>query len=327
MRSAKIRRPRGASLVAGVLGSILVAGFVVAAISARADAGDGDPAGTSAAANELTIPKAIVLGVVEGITEYLPISSTGHLTVTEQLLDIGQTDATRDVTKSYTVIIQIGAIFAVIGLYWRRLRDMLLGIAGRSPTGRSTFVVLALAFIPAAFFGVVFGDTIQEELFGTGPVAAAWIVGGIAILVFVRVFRRPPEVGIRLEEIGARQALAIGLAQALALWPGVSRSLVTIVAALLVGLTLPAAVEFSFLLGLATLSAASLYEIAKHGSEVIDTFGWVSPIVGVVAAFVAAVLAIKWLVDYLNHHDLSIFGYYRIVVGVLALVLLATNTI
>ena len=99
------------------------------------------------------------------------------------------------------------------------------------------------------------------------------------------------------------------------MWPGVSRSLVTIVAALLVGLTLPAAVEFSFLLGLATLSAASLYEMAKHGSEVIDTFGWVSPIVGIIAAFVAAVIAIKWLVDYLNHHDLSIFGYYRIVVG------------
>jgi undecaprenyl-diphosphatase len=275
----------------------------------------------------LTIPKAIVLGVVEGITEYLPISSTGHLTVTEQLLDIGQTDATRDVTKSYTVIIQIGAIFAVIGLYWRRLRDMLLGIAGRSPTGRSTLVALVLAFIPAAVFGLMFGDTIQEELFGTGPVAAAWILGGIAILVFVRVFRRPADVGIRLEEIGARQALVIGLAQALALWPGVSRSLVTIVAALLVGLTLSAAVEFSFLLGLATLSAASLYEIAKSGSEVIDTFGWVSPIVGIVAAFVAAVLAIKWLVDYLNHHDLSIFGYYRIVVGVVALVLLATNTI
>ena len=171
------------------------------------------------------------------------------------------------------------------------------------------------------------GDTIQQELFGTGPVAAAWIVGGIAILVFVRVFRRPPNVGIRIEEIGARQAIVIGLAQALALWPGVSRSLVTIVAALLVGLTLPAAVEFSFLLGLATLSAASLYEIAKHGSEVIDAFGWVSPIVGIVAAFIAAVLAIKWLVDYLSNHDLSIFGYYRIVVGVLALVLLATHTV
>ena len=316
-------RLHGTRAAVVVLGLMLLAGFVVAARSARADAAGG----TTATANELTVPKAIVLGVVEGITEYLPISSTGHLTVTEQLLDVGQTDATRDVTKSYTVIIQIGAIFAVIGLYWRRLVDMLRGIAGRSTTGRRMLLALTLAFIPAAAFGLVLGDTIQEQLFGSGPVAAAWIVGGIAILVFVRVFRRPPDAGIRLEEIGARQALIIGLAQVLALWPGVSRSLVTIVAALLVGLTLPAAVEFSFLLGLATLSAASLYEVGKHGSEVIDTFGWVSPIVGIVAAFVAAVIAIKWLVEYLKQHDLSIFGYYRIVVGVLVLVLIATNTI
>jgi undecaprenyl-diphosphatase len=325
MRTTRGGQLRGVRLVAVAFGMILVVGFVVAAHSARANAGDGSS--TTPAANELTVPKAIVLGVVEGITEYLPISSTGHLTVTEQLLDVGQTDATRDVTKSYTVIIQIGAIFAVIGLYWRRLRDMLQGIAGRNAPGRRTFFALVLAFIPAAVFGVVFGDTIQEHLFGTGPVAAAWIVGGIAILVFVRLFRSPPDAGLRLEEMSGRQALIIGLAQAVALWPGVSRSLVTIVAALIVGLTLSAAVEFSFLLGLATLSAASLYEVVRHGSEVIDTFGWVSPIVGILAAFVAAVIAIKWLVDYLNHHDLSIFGYYRIVVGVAVLVLLATNTI
>jgi undecaprenyl-diphosphatase len=307
-----------------VVGVFLVAGLAVASLAVRAGATTG---AASAAANELTVPKAIVLGVVEGVTEFLPISSTGHLTVSEQLLDVGQTDATRDVTKSYTVIIQIGAIFAVIGLYWGRIVDMLRGIAGRSESGRRTLLALVLAFLPAAAFGLVLGDTIQEQLFGSGPVAAAWIVGGIAILVFVRVFRRPPDQGTRLEDLGARQALVIGLAQALALWPGVSRSLVTIVAALLVGLTLPAAVEFSFLLGLATLSAASLYEIAKHGSEVIDTFGWVSPIVGIVAAFVAAVLSIKWLVGYLSRHDLSIFGWYRIVVGVLVLVLLATHAL
>lgn len=324
MQTTKLPWLRRARVVAVTVGVILAAGLVLATLASRANAGDGT---TGAAASELTVPKAIVLGVVEGVTEYLPISSTGHLTVTEHLLDVGGTNATRDVTKSYTVIIQIGAIFAVIGLYWGRLVEMLQGVSGRNPAGRRMFLALVLAFLPAAGLGLVLGDTIQQHLFGTGPVAAAWIVGGIAILVFVRVFGRAPHVGVRLEEIGARQALIIGFAQALALWPGVSRSLVTIVAALLVGLTLPAAVEFSFLLGLATLSAASLYEMAKHGSEVIDTFGWVSPIVGIIAAFVAAVIAIKWLVGYLNKHDLSIFGYYRIVVGVLALVLIATNTI
>ncbi len=327
METTRHSRHRGIQHVAVVVGVIFVAGLALAALATRANAGDGATGAANTAANELTIPKAIVLGVVEGVTEYLPISSTGHLTVTEKLLDVGQTDATRDVTKSYTVIIQIGAILAVVGLYWGRLVGMLQGVTGRNPAGRRLLLALILAFLPAAAFGLVLGDTIQQQLFGTGPVAAAWIVGGIGILVFVRVFRRPPNVGLRLEEIGPRHAIIIGLAQSLALWPGVSRSLVTIVAALLVGLALPAAVEFSFLLGLATLSAASLYEIAKHGSEVIDAFGWVSPIVGIVAAFIAAVIAIKWLVDYLSKHDLSIFGYYRIVVGVLALVLLATHTI
>lgn len=281
----------------------------------------------AAATNELTVPKAIVLGIVEGLTEYLPVSSTGHLTVTERLLDIGQTDATRSVTNSYTVIIQIGAILAVLLLYWSRVTNMVAGIAGRSPGGRRLFLAIVVAFVPAAIIGVGLGDPIQDRLFGAGPVAAAWIVGGVAILVYVWRFEPPRESGASLDELGLRQALIIGVAQAVALWPGVSRSLVTIVAAVLVGLTLAAAVEFSFLLGLATLSAASSYEIARHGSDVVDAFGWVSPLVGIIASFAAAAIAIKWMVGYLQRHDLSIFGWYRIAIGLATVALLATDTI
>ncbi|HZJ26589.1 MAG TPA: undecaprenyl-diphosphate phosphatase [Acidimicrobiia bacterium] len=277
--------------------------------------------------NELTIANAIVLGIVEGVTEYLPISSTGHLTVAERLLDIGQTGATRSVTTSYTVIIQIGAILAVLLLYWSRIADMAAGIVGRSVRGRHLFLALVVAFIPAGIIGFAFSDPIQDRLFGAGPVAAAWIVGGVAILVYVWHLEPPAGAGVPLDQLSLRQALIIGVAQAVALWPGVSRSLVTIVAAVLVGLTLAAAVEFSFLLGLATLSAASSYEIVRNGSEVIDAFGWVSPLVGIVASFVAAAIAIKWMVGYLQRHDLSIFGWYRIAIGLVTVVLLVTNTI
>ena len=130
-----------------------------------------------------------------------------------------------------------------------------------------------------------------------------------------------------LEQISVRTAAIIGAAQILALWPGTSRSLVTILAALFVGLSMPAALEFSFLLGLATLTAATLFETLKNGSELIDTFGILNPLIGFAAAFVSAMLAVRWLVGYLNRHGLELFGWYRIAVGALALVLLATGVL
>jgi undecaprenyl-diphosphatase len=287
----------------------------------------GAPALGTDVSDELTTGKAILLGVIEGVTEYLPISSTGHLTVAERVLDIGQTDATAEVTKSYTIIIQVGAILAVLLLYRDRIAQMLRGAAGRSPSGRRLLLALVVAFVPAGVIGFLFDDPIERELFGAGPVAAAWIVGGILLVLYASRLEPPPEAGAPLEQLGLRAALVIGVAQAVALWPGVSRSLVTIVAALLVGLTLPAAVEFSFLLGFATLSAASVYEMVTTGSEVVDAFGWVDPLVGIVAAFVAAAIAIRWMVGYLQSHDLAIFGWYRIAVGVATVALLATGAI
>jgi len=285
-------------------------------------------ASSSAARHELTIAKAAVLGIVEGITEYLPISSTGHLLVTERILDVGQHSSTKDAADTYTITIQAGAILAVLVLYRARLESMVRGVAGRDDAGRNVLTATAIAFVPAAITGVVLEKAIKDKLFGAWPVVVAWIVGGVFILLFARgLYERARTFGAPLESITTRMALLIGAAQVLALWPGTSRSMVTILAALAVGLNVAAAVEFSFLLGFVTLTAATAYDALRHGKELLDTFGIVAPLVGFVFAFVFAVLAIRWLVTYLQRHDFAIFGWYRIAVAALTILLIATNAI
>ena len=206
--------------------------------------------------------------------------------MTQKLLGVGDTDATKDAADTYAITIQAGAILAVVVLYFARLKSMASGLVGRDENGRRVLVALAIAFVPAAVVGVALESAIKDHLFGVGPVIAAWIVGGIVILYAARYFRQRPAGTLSLEAMTVRAAVVIGVAQVLALWPGTSRSLVTILAALALGFSMPAAVEFSFLLGLATLTAATAFETLKHGSELIDTYGWVNPLIGFVAAFV-----------------------------------------
>jgi undecaprenyl-diphosphatase len=281
---------------------------------------------TTAAGNELTAGKAAVLGLVEGVTEFLPISSTGHLLVAQRLMDIGTTDATKTAADAYAIAIQSGAILAVVLLYWRRLWSMAEGLVGRDTDGRRTLIGLVVAVIPAAVIGLALEGPIKDHLLEVGPVIAAWIIGGLVILLLAPRLMGSRH-GVALEQITVRQAIIIGLVQCLALWPGTSRSLVTILAALAVGLSLSAAVEFSFLLGLVTLGAATFFEIAKDGSTMIDAYGWVNPLIGFVVAFGAAAVAIKWMVGYLQHHSLAIFGWYRLVIAGVALILLATGAL
>jgi undecaprenyl-diphosphatase len=284
------------------------------------------PEQKTAAGNELTAGKAVVLGLVEGITEFLPISSTGHLLVAERMLDTGQTDATKKAADTYTVAIQIGAILAVVVLYFGRLRSMFEGLIGRDPGGRRALIGVLIAFVPAAILGVLGKDFIENHLLYVGPVIAAWIVGAIVIFAFGDRFSATTP-GSALEAITVRQAVIIGAAQCLAMWPGTSRSLVTILAALLVGMTLSAAVEFSFLLGLLTVSAATAYSLLGRGGELVDAYGWVNPLIGVVVAFVSALIAVRWMVTYLQRHSLAIFGWYRLAAAALTLGLLATSVI
>ena len=276
----------------------------------------------------LSFGQAILFGLVEGFTEFLPISSTGHLLVLARVLDVGQHgQAAKDAIKSYEIAIQAGAILAVAGLYRHRFVTMIEGVTGRSEDGRRVLIGVMIAFVPAALVGVVLESKIKDVLFGVGPVLAAWVVGGILILVLTRMGILVPRGGRVLEQLTPRDAVVIGLAQVLALWPGTSRSLVTIVAALLLGYSMAAAVEFSFLLGFVTLGAATAYQVLKDGQAMIDAFGVLTPIVGLVAAFLAAVVSIRWMVTYLERHDLSIFGWYRLAIAAVVGILLVTNAI
>lgn len=279
------------------------------------------PAG---APDEMSILAAIVLGLVEGLTEYLPVSSTGHLLVTQQLLGLGGSGSADLALDTYAICIQAGAILAVVVLYRGRLAQMLRGVVGADAAGRRLVAATASAFVPTVVIALLIQDAVRDRFFGPVPVAGAWIVGGLAILALVRVdlFDR---VGAGITELSVGQAVIIGLAQAVAVWPGVSRSLITIIAAVAVGLSLAAAVEFSFILGLVTLSAATAYEALDNGSNLIDTFGWTSPIVGLVVAFLSAVAAIRWMVGWLEQRGFAVFGWYRVAAGLFVVVALAVD--
>lgn len=262
--------------------------------------------------------QAIVLGLVEGVTEFLPISSTGHLILTQRLLGITNDEASR----AFAICIQSGAILAVFSLYWSRVRQMIAGVLGKSAEGRRLLVLLVVAFVPAAIAGLALEKTIDRVLFGLWPVAIAWLVGGIAILA-VRRLRETRATGTRIEDLSFGVALAIGVCQCLALAPGTSRSLATIAGALLLGLSSSAAVEFSLLLGVLTLLAATAHKALHSGSVMLHEFGAVNVSLGFLTSFVAAFLAVKWLVSWLRSHGLAVFGAYRIVLALVVMALLA----
>jgi undecaprenyl-diphosphatase len=277
--------------------------------------------------------QAFILGLIEGVTEYLPISSTGHLLVAQHLMGIGtQTLEAKAAADTFAICIQGGAILAVLGLYYKRVIQMIRGILGQHPEGLKLAISIVVGFLPAAVIGLLLNDWIEEKLFGMWPVIAAWVIGGFMILATAWWGRRSPAKGggRELLELSWKMALLIGLLQCVAMWPGTSRSLMTIVGGLLVGLSVRAAVEYSFLLGVLTLTAATAkkavwkvhgldasYDVWFGGTKLMwETYGALPLIVGVVAAAVSAALAVKWLVSYLQSHGLSLFGWYRIVVGV-----------
>ena len=271
---------------------------------------------------------AVILGIVEGVTEYLPISSTGHLLLAGRILGMEKSSGTarenqtaKEAADAYTICIQIGAILAVMGLYRRHIRQMIWGAMGKDGQGLKLLINILLGFLPAAVIGLLLNRAIKAYLFGIWPVIAAWFAGGAAILIISSGNRRPGQKtknGLSLYDLSWKGALIIGAAQCIAMWPGISRSLITIGGGLLTGLSMAAAVEFSFLLGVITLSAATAFDILKHGDVMLRVFHPLPLATGVVAAFVSAVISVKWMVTYLNKHGLEIFGYYRIVLSILA---------
>lgn len=277
----------------------------------------------------MTLIQATVLGLVEGLTEYLPISSTGHLLLARDLLgmdsltsDMGDDAVAMDAINAYLVCIQFGAILAILVVCAHRFKRILMGIFKGDAEGRRLLSHLVLALLPAIIIGLILENTIKQFLFGIHPVILAWFVGGVAILVIAYFFKSRKidlHQGKAIEDITLKTALVIGLAQCLAMWPGVSRSLATILGGLFMGLSMQATVEFSFLLGAVTLSAASVYDLLKHGQDMLAMFDFGSMMLGLVVAFVSAILSVKWMIGYLNKYGLELFGYYRIAIAAAAL--------
>ena len=275
----------------------------------------------------LTWWQAAVLGLVEGITEYLPVSSTGHLILTSALLHVDHPE-TKDALDAYLVVVQGGAILAVVLLYWPRVVQMARGLLGRDPAGARLLRNLVVAFLPAAVAGALLGKAVKATLFTAWPVLAALAAGG-AWMIWLG--RRGSRGTADVSAISWRTALGVGLFQVLALWPGTSRSMVTIGGGMLLGLQAVAAAEFSFLLGLPTLGAACLHDLAGNlhhaGPSMFDQLGRGATALGVVVATLSAVVAVRWLVSFLTRHGLAPFGWYRLVLSAVLAALIVTGVV
>jgi undecaprenyl-diphosphatase len=258
---------------------------------------------------------ALILGIVEGLTEFLPVSSTGHLILTGSLLGVESR-----VADNFSVAIQFGAILAVLTLYWKYIQSMLMGLMGRDADGLRLAVRIIVAFLPAAVIGLALKDVIEAYLFSPGPVVAALILGGVAMIVLEKRLPAPgSEAEAGLKELGAmslRDAVLIGLAQCVAMWPGTSRSMATILGARMVGLKPAAAAEFSFLLALPTLGGATVLKMVKDREEFLALDGGIALLAfGNIVAFVVAAIAVRWFVGFVTKRGMAPFGYYRIVLG------------
>ena len=256
----------------------------------------------------MSIFETVVIAIVEGLTEFLPVSSTGHMIIVQKLLGMESSDF----VKAFTVNIQFGAILSVIVLYWKRFFQTV-----------DFYLKLLIAFLPAAFIGLLASDYIDEMLESVFVVALMLVIGGVFMLFVDKWFNKPQES----QEVGWKRALKIGFYQCIAMIPGVSRSMATIVGGMTTGLSRKNAAEFSFFLAVPTMAAAAGYKLLKLFMEP-DGMSMMADnlmilLIGNIVAFIVAMAAIKFFIDFLTKYGFKAFGYYRIVVGVLILALLA----
>jgi undecaprenyl-diphosphatase len=257
--------------------------------------------------------KALIMGIVEGLTEFLPISSTGHLILTASLLDF-----TGEKVKVFEIAIQAGAMLAVCWEYRVRIASVLSGLFSDAKAQRFA-INLIIAFTPAAALGFLFNKAITARLFSPVPVALAFIIGGVVILWVERRNKNAPAARVEsVDDMTPLDALKVGCAQAFALIPGTSRSGATIIGGMLFGLSRKAATEFSFFLAIPTLFAATIYSVYKQ-RELLSALDlpWFG--VGALSSFVSAFLCVRWLLRYISSHDFSVFAWYRIVFGFVVL--------
>ena len=262
----------------------------------------------------MTLFEAILIGIVEGITEFLPVSSTGHMIITQKFLGVED----NDFTKLFTVGIQLGAIMAVVLLYWQKFISPFKDGA----RGIQFYFKLGVAVIPALLLGFLFSDYIDQMLDSTLTVAISLLTGGIVLLFIDRLLTR--ETIRQEEQIDFWRAFKIGCWQCIAMIPGVSRSASSIIGGMQQQLSRSLAAEFSFFLAVPTMAAATGYKLLK-GYQQLNTEGWQLFAVGNVVAFVIALLAIKFFIRYVQRNGFKVFAFYRMALGVLLLILLATG--
>lgn len=279
----------------------------------------GNPCPKRYAVDMFVLLQAIILGIVEGLTEFLPVSSTGHLILTEHILGFV------DSKEIFTVVIQVGAIAAVIWYFRHDLAQRIAGLLKRDKQAIRFWTLLAIGTIPAGLLGLLI-EAQMERL--TTPTVVAWalIIGGIVLWLVDRkpVERKKDEP--KIDKIGFKQAWYVGIGQCLALVPGVSRSGATIISGLFAGMDHATATAFSFYLSIPVLVLASGYKLVKHADAIGDISGGVAAIaLGVVAAFFTALAAVAWLLRYISRHNFRPFAYYRVVLGIIILVWLGFN--
>ncbi len=303
----------------------LIAASLVNVPAARAQ--EDSPEQQDAGGRRISLLHSAILGVVEGLTEYLPVSSTGHLIITTHTMGLssftdepgplGPKISKDPALSSFEIVIQLGAILAVVGLYRRRVWQMFRGLAGRDPAGLRLAGVLGVAFMPAAIIGLLFHSHIKEYLFGPLTVTWALAAGGVFMIAaqYLAMRRKKQKRVGEVTDVLFAQAFVIGLAQCLAMWPGTSRSMITIVAGLLVGLDMVTAAEFSFLLALPTLGAATVYQGVKDYAGLVQCAGVDGIVVGLVVSCVVAAVAVAGFVRWLTSHGMTPFGVYRIILA------------
>lgn len=288
-------------------------------------------------AQQLRPSDAVILGVIEGLTEFLPVSSTGHLIIAKDILQLNSNQPMFDAfgqamwhreastgksgqlltlnlaADTYIVFIQFGAIAAVALVCWSDLLAMLRGLFGRDPRGLRLLINVLIAFMPAAVIGLFIHDWVDENLFSVGSVIFALVAGALMMFYVEAWYARRYLRGIVPDnELTPVAAAGIGLLQCVAIWPGTSRPMMAIVGGYFAGLDPRRAAEFSFLLGFVTLSAASLYKTYKNGAAMIQVFGWPNVALGAVVAAVVAAICVRYFIQLLLRHGLAVFAWYRL---------------
>lgn len=272
----------------------------------------------------IEILKAVLFGIVEGITEWLPISSTGHMILVDQFV---QLNVSADFYKMFEVVIQLGAIMAVVVLFWNKLWPF--HVKNEKPAWKdgalSMWLKIIVAVIPAAIIGVLFDDKIDELFYHPVPVAIALIVVGVLFIVVETIMKGKKPSIRNIGQITYKAAVIIGLFQVLAaVFPGTSRSGATIIGALLIGVSRATAAEFTFFLAVPVMFGASLLKVIKYIAAGVAMTGseLVILVIGTLVAFIVSVFVIKFLMSYIKKHDFKVFGWYRIVLGILVLLIL-----